>query len=63
MMSETRIIYTPRADATPESEAAVLAAVYRFLLDRHPKKEAARPGDPHDAKEIENDCAANPQYT
>ena len=62
-MSEARIIYTPRADATSESETAALAAVYRFLLDRHVKQEAARPGGPHDAKEIEHDCAADPQYT
>ena len=61
-MSEARFIYTPRPDATSESETAALAAIYRFLLDRHVKQEAARPG-PHDAKEIEDDCAANPQYT
>jgi len=62
-MSELRIVYTPSADATPEGEASALAAVYRFLLDRHVKQEAARPGGPHDAKEIEDDCAADPQYT
>lgn len=32
--SRPRIIYTPRPDATPESEARTLAAAYRFLLDR-----------------------------
>ena len=37
-MSEARVIYTPRADATSESEAAALAAVYRFLLDCRAKK-------------------------
>jgi hypothetical protein len=37
-MSEARIIYTPRPDATPESEVAALASVYRFLLDCHAKK-------------------------
>ena len=48
-MSEARILYTARADATLESEAAALAAVYRFLLDRYAKKEAAHPGSPDDA--------------
>ena len=43
------IIYTARADATSESEVAALAAVYRFLLARHAKKEAAHPGSPDDA--------------
>ncbi len=37
-MNSSRIIYTPRPDATPETEAAALAAVYRFLLDCHPEK-------------------------
>ena len=39
-MSKARIVYTPRPDATPESEVAALASVYRFLLvDGHVKKE------------------------
>ena len=32
--------YTPRSDATLESEAQTLAAVYRFILDRHAQKQA-----------------------
>ena len=41
-MTEPRITYTPRLDATPEGEAAVLAAIYRFLLfGDHDSKEAA----------------------
>jgi hypothetical protein len=48
-MSESRIVYTPRSDATPESEASALASAYRYLLNRHIKKEAAHPGDPDDA--------------
>ena len=39
-MSEARIVYTPRPDATPESEVAALASVYRFLLDCHAKKKS-----------------------
>jgi hypothetical protein len=40
-MSEARIIYTPSADATPEGEASAFAAVYRFLLNRRAKGNAA----------------------
>ena len=36
-MTEPRLRYYPREDATPEGELAVLAAVYRYLLDRHEK--------------------------
>ncbi len=50
-MGSTRIVYTPHPDATPETEASVLASVYRFLLSRQVKKEAAHPGGPDDAKE------------
>ena len=32
MSDEPHIDYLPRRDATPEAEAAALAAVYRFLL-------------------------------
>ena len=45
------IAYAPRPDATPEAEIATLAAVYKFVLDCHAKKEATRPGSPDDAKE------------
>lgn len=41
-MSSPRITYTPRADATPESEVAVLSNVFRYILDcHHAKKNAA----------------------
>jgi hypothetical protein len=40
-VSSTYIVYTPRPDATPETEAAVLAAVYRFLIDCHAKNKPA----------------------
>jgi hypothetical protein len=33
--SEDRIVYTPRADATPETEAAALSTICRFLLLEH----------------------------
>ena len=32
MSEPQRLIYTPRPGATPETEAAALSAVYRFLL-------------------------------
>jgi hypothetical protein len=38
------MIYTPRPDATPETELATLAAVYRFVLFNS----QARRGDPND---------------
>ena len=43
-----QIVYAPRADATPESEVATLASVYRFIFDST-KKETAHPGGPDDA--------------
>jgi hypothetical protein len=33
-----RLIYTPRPEATPECEVAVLGSVYAFLLNRYAKK-------------------------
>jgi hypothetical protein len=32
-MSSISIIYTPRPDATPETEAAALATVYKLVLN------------------------------
>ena len=40
-MSEARIVYTPRPDATSESEAAALASVYSYILDCASKRVAA----------------------
>ena len=39
-MNSTTITYTPRPDATPETELSVLAQVYRFILET---KKAAEP--------------------
>ena len=44
------ITYTPRCNATPEGELNVLAGVYRFVLDRRAKKEAAPESRPADAR-------------
>ena len=37
--SVTQIVYAPRPDATSEGELNALASIYRFILDRHAKKE------------------------
>jgi hypothetical protein len=47
-MSSARITYTPRPDATPESELDALVAIYKFVLECHASKKAADPtGDPN----------------
>lgn len=53
-MSSSRITYTPRPDATPETEFSALAAVYKFVLA---KKEAAPESRPDDAKGSQHDRA------
>jgi hypothetical protein len=64
-MSSPRITYTSRPDATPETEASVLASVYAFLLDTANKKAAAHALDngPNDVMEISSDYAATKNYT
>jgi hypothetical protein len=58
-MSAPRISYSPRPDATVETEEQVLAAVYRFILDCHAKKKAGGISTGDDArKEIKNDSRA-----
>jgi hypothetical protein len=57
-VSSLRIVYTPHPDATLEGGASALASVYRFLLDRHEKKEAAHPGGPDDAERSLNEIRA-----
>ncbi len=44
--TSSRITYAARPDTTPETEAAALAAIYRFVLDQHAKKKG---GVPHTA--------------
>ncbi len=46
-MNNTRITYTVRLDATPETEISTLANVYRFVLER--KEAAPRQSRPDDA--------------
>ncbi len=66
------IVYRPHPNATPEVELDALAAVYAFVLRcgeaqraEEIRKAAGRlpsPDGRNDAKEIENDCAAEPEY-
>lgn len=55
-MISPRLTYAPLPDTTPEAELSALASVYRFILDSS-KKEAARTGDPDDAKGSKHDRA------
>ena len=44
-MAESKVVYRPRADATPESELSALVAAYRFVIfDCHVIEKGARPG-------------------
>jgi hypothetical protein len=48
-MAQCKVVYTPRADATPESELSPLAAAYRFVMfDRHMDEKVAYPGGLND---------------
>jgi hypothetical protein len=42
-MSEHRIAYASRVDATPRGEIGALAAVYRFVIDRANRSAAGVP--------------------
>ena len=55
-MAEPKVIYRPRADATPESERSTLMAAYRYVIfDCHASKKGARPGARDDAEGLRND--------
>ena len=51
---EPHVTYVPLPDATPERELNALAAVYRFILNRHMEKKAAgvSGGEKHARKEF-----------
>ena len=54
-MSSPRIHYSQRPDTATEAESPALAAVYRFIIDCHAKKEVAfggRPNDVRNTKEV-----------
>jgi hypothetical protein len=57
-----RLIYTPRPDTTPETEAAALSAVYRFLLQkrmRAPKGTDVRSAHSPARKEVPHEPVEN----
>jgi hypothetical protein len=59
-MSSPRITYTPRSDATPETEISTLANVYRFVLDPANKSAAGVPStNGNDAERDLSDSASN----
>ncbi len=59
-MSNPRITYTPRPDATPEAELNALVAVYRLILD---SKKAAPESRPDDVRKDQDAHTATRQYT
>ena len=59
LVDNVRLTYTPRSDATMEVELEALAAVYRFVLERHEgKKKAAVQSDHDDAKGAKDNVRA-----
>jgi hypothetical protein len=50
-MAESKVVYTPHADATPQAELSALVTIYKLCLERsHAKKEAAPESRPDDAR-------------
>jgi hypothetical protein len=59
MRDASHIMYTPHPDATPETEAAALSAVYRFLLVGHMRvaeETGVRSEQSHTRKEVSEDA-------
>ena len=57
-MSEPRIVYTPRPDATPVAEPSALAAVYKFVLDCRAQKKGGPATAPDSAKKGSDEFSA-----
>jgi hypothetical protein len=56
MSDGLHVTYRRRPDATPENEAAALAAVYKFLFERHAYKDTEyRSTQSHTRKEVSAD--------
>ncbi len=66
-MNSPSFSYTPHANATPESEAALLGNVFRYVLSIHEsrcKQEAATARNRlDDARERSDDACARTEYT
>jgi hypothetical protein len=57
-VSDFPVSYVPLPDTTPKDELSALAAVYRFVIDRHAKSEdptkyAARIGDREEVSHVD----------
>ncbi len=57
-MSEVRIAYTARADATPGSERETLASIYAFVLRTHQERLEAAPTRHPEGAEVRPDGGA-----
>jgi hypothetical protein len=57
-----RIAYTPRPDATPDAELAVLARVYKFVLETKKAVEPAPEPDDRDAVKESSGYDATNKY-
>jgi hypothetical protein len=54
-VSDARITYTPRSDATPAGELNALAFVYAFVLQKHQERQkAAEPAPEPDGRDNTN---------
>ncbi len=60
-MNSSHIVYTPRPDATPETEISALADAYRLILDSA-KKRGRLPdkSGPDDGTKVQGDSADAP---
>jgi hypothetical protein len=61
-MSEPRLSYSGSLDTSPEAEATVLCAVYKFVLDCYAKKKAAPESRRDDARK-DQDAGTYPHCT
>jgi hypothetical protein len=58
-MSDPRITYAPRPDATSEAEISALVSVYDFILQQHQERQrTTRPGGPDDAERRSDEIGA-----
>jgi hypothetical protein len=61
--SRRRIVHAQRAGITPQSELAVLSAIYAFVLRCHERKAGVAPAGEDDTRRDKNACTAEEKYT
>jgi hypothetical protein len=61
--SRPPIVHAQRAGITPQSELAVLAAIYSYVLRCHERKAGVAAAGEDDAREDLNACTAEEKYT